>query len=226
MPIPTTARTGQGARRRADGRRTRTQLMDAAEELFAANGVEGVSIRSINSAAGLAPASVHYHFGDRDALVRAVIRRRGEALVQRQGALLDTLERRDRPPTAYDVVHVLGGPMFDLLRDDPAGGARWLAIIANLVAAHDNRVYLGGFGPTSIGERLNDCLAAAYPDRPRPFLTERWRLASTSLLQLLAGSVDAVVGDDASAHEVFATIEAFVTAGLDGVCGPAADAPS
>ncbi|MFN8628716.1 MAG: helix-turn-helix domain-containing protein [Candidatus Binatia bacterium] len=50
--------------------------MDAAEELFATFGVEGVSIRSINAAAGLAAPSVHYHFGSKDDLLSAVLRRR------------------------------------------------------------------------------------------------------------------------------------------------------
>ena len=212
---------GQGANRRADGRRTRTLLMDAAEELFATHGVEGVSIRSVNAAAGLAPASVHYHFGDRDGLVRAVITRRGDQMIRRQAELLDVVERLEPHPTGRDAVLLLAEPLFEMLQDDPVGGRRWITVVANLVVAHDDRVYQES-GPGSVGDRINACAAAAYPNRDAAFVADRWRLASMSLLQLLAGSADALGGDPAIATEAFDSIVTFVAAGLDGVCGPTA----
>src|SRR5688500_1622324 len=109
----------QGQQRRAEGERTRELLMDAAEELFASAGVEGVSIRSINAAAGVSPASVHYHFRDKDGLVRAVIERRGGALVRRQLELLDAGGDGRRRPQAEDAVRLLAEPMFDVIRADP-----------------------------------------------------------------------------------------------------------
>ena len=53
---------------------TREQLIAAAETLFAERGIEGVSLREINAAAGQRNASsIQYHFGNRDGLLAAVI---------------------------------------------------------------------------------------------------------------------------------------------------------
>ena len=45
-----------------------------AERLFTRDGVDGVSLRQIAVEAGLRnPASVQYHFGSKEALLRAVV---------------------------------------------------------------------------------------------------------------------------------------------------------
>lgn len=217
-PRPTAAPTASVAPsartdRRTGGDRTRAQLMDVAEELFAEAGVGAVSIRSINAAAGLAPASVHYHFGDKDGLVRAVIARRGATLVARQTELLDALEGRRRRPTATEAVRLLADPLHDVLAADPVGGARWLVVVADLVAAGDPRVYFG-VGPGSTGDRINACAARAYPNQPADLVAARWRLATTALLQLTAAAANRPGGVDDDELEAIVT---FVASGLDGV---------
>ena len=59
----------------------RELLLEAALKLFAEQGVEGVSIRAVNREAGLGPASVHYHFGTKEALVEAVLHRYGDTVI-------------------------------------------------------------------------------------------------------------------------------------------------
>ncbi len=192
--------------------------MDVAEELFAASGVEAVSIRSINAAAGLAPASVHYHFGDKDGLVRAVIARRGTGLIADQATLLEEIEGRRRRPSADEVVRLLADPLFALLQAEPVGGRRWLTIIAGLVATNDEHVYQVGFGPGSVQVRINRCAVAAYPRVDPEVLATCWRMASTALLQLIAGAAaqaDAVGIQITQAQ--LDTIVRFVASGLDGV---------
>jgi AcrR family transcriptional regulator len=224
----TAPRSRQGEARRADGERTRDQLMDAAEELFASRGVEAVSVRSVNAAAGLAAASVHYHFGDKDGLLRKVIARRGGDVVARQAELLDALEAAGRQPGPETAVRVLAEPLFELLRREPVGGARWIAIVAGLVASDDERVYRIGFGPGSVQERINAAVASAFPDEDRDVVAERWLMASTSLLQLIADSADRLTApDEQAAREAFDVIVRFVAHGLEGVCrtAPATAAP-
>lgn len=58
---------------RRSGRRpgdtdTKTQILDAARELFAANGIDKTSIRAIAAAAGVDPALVHHYFGTKHQL--------------------------------------------------------------------------------------------------------------------------------------------------------------
>lgn len=54
------------------GDRVRQALLDSAEELFAAHGIDAVSNRRIAEHAGNSNHSaVNYHFGSRDELIRA-----------------------------------------------------------------------------------------------------------------------------------------------------------
>ena len=64
---------------------TREKLIIAAEQLFAERGIQDVSLRQINNAAGQRNASAtHYHFGSRDTLVRAIFEFRMTGIDQRR----------------------------------------------------------------------------------------------------------------------------------------------
>ncbi len=66
----------------AGGAGQRGQLIDAATELFARQGVAGTSIKAIAVLAGVTPALVHYYFKDRDQLLDAVVDERLQPLVE------------------------------------------------------------------------------------------------------------------------------------------------
>jgi AcrR family transcriptional regulator len=59
----------QGERRA----QTRTALLDAAAELFAARGVDGASVDAIAEAAGRTSGAVYDHFGGKDGLLFALL---------------------------------------------------------------------------------------------------------------------------------------------------------
>ena len=68
------------ARRRKPGRpsgddapETREALLRAARELFAEAGFEGVSVRRLAETAGVNPAMIHYHFGNKRELYREML---------------------------------------------------------------------------------------------------------------------------------------------------------
>ena len=54
---------------------TRIRIIEHAASLFAERGFEKVTVREICDAASVNVAAVNYHFGDKDALYRAVVRR-------------------------------------------------------------------------------------------------------------------------------------------------------
>ncbi len=66
----------------------------AAEELFAREGFERVSVRAITARAGANVAAVNYHFGSRRGLVHAVVERHVEPGVKERLERLGELERR------------------------------------------------------------------------------------------------------------------------------------
>jgi AcrR family transcriptional regulator len=79
---------------------TRDLLLDAAARLFAQRGIDNVSIAEIVRTANQRNASaVHYHFGSRDEILRAVLARHVPAIADRRRQLLE----RARSKPARDV---------------------------------------------------------------------------------------------------------------------------
>jgi AcrR family transcriptional regulator len=110
----TTARTSRAET-------TRALILTAAEQLFAERGVVAVSNRQIGEAAGQGnTAVVGYHFGAKEDLVRAVVRRhtsrieglRAEALAATEGSsdVRDWVGCLVRPLTGY--LDTLGAPAW------------------------------------------------------------------------------------------------------------------
>ncbi len=71
---------------------TRLRLLDAAEALFAEHGFAETSLRAITARARANLAAVHYHFGSKDELLRAVFTRRLKVLNEERLVRLAALE--------------------------------------------------------------------------------------------------------------------------------------
>jgi AcrR family transcriptional regulator len=67
---------------------TRDLILDAAEELFAKQGLGPTTIKQIGQAASQNPALLYYYYGSKEGLYHAVLRRVVDAMVQRGGAAL------------------------------------------------------------------------------------------------------------------------------------------
>jgi AcrR family transcriptional regulator len=110
---------------------TADRLLDAAEELFAARGIEAVSLREITRVAGARNVmAAQYHFGDRDGLVRAIMARHASDVEARRHALLDAYEagaERDLRTLAAAFVRPLAAKL------DAPSGRCYLAIYADVL---------------------------------------------------------------------------------------------
>jgi len=111
---------------------TRARLITAAEHLFAARGIDAVSLREINRAAGARNAvAVQYHFEDRAGVVRAVLQKHRPGVEARRHAMLDEYE--------VDVAGDLRRLAAALVRPwaaklaDPDGGPEYLQIQAEVL---------------------------------------------------------------------------------------------
>ena len=71
---------------------TRTAILDAAEQLFSKNGVEGTSMRDISKAAGVNLGAINYHFGTKDRLALEAFARRLQPANRERIARLNALE--------------------------------------------------------------------------------------------------------------------------------------
>lgn len=95
---------------------TSQRLLDAAEALFAEQGFAETSLRAITTHAGANLAAVHYHFGSKDELLRAVFARRLRVLNEERLARLTALETSDRPVTVETVLTAFIEPLLQLRR--------------------------------------------------------------------------------------------------------------
>src|SRR5262245_29518133 len=73
------------------GEETRARILDAALEMFAANGFEGASTRAIAEAAGVNLPAIQYYFGSKEGLYRAVLRQFAEQLQAAVAPLADRI---------------------------------------------------------------------------------------------------------------------------------------
>jgi AcrR family transcriptional regulator len=101
---------------------TRLRLLEAAEQLYAEQGIDAVSLRQVAAVAGQRNTSaVAYHVGSRDALVRAVLGMRLQVTDARRQELLAAAFSGERPEVR-DLVEALVLPFAETL-NEPWGRA-------------------------------------------------------------------------------------------------------
>src|SRR5512142_3230435 len=76
---------------------TKVRILDAAETLFMEHGFEATTLRQITSAAGVNLAAAHYHFGSKEDLFEAVLKRRLDPMNVERLALLTRFESESAP---------------------------------------------------------------------------------------------------------------------------------
>ncbi|MEQ4616869.1 MAG: TetR/AcrR family transcriptional regulator [Corticimicrobacter sp.] len=100
-------------------------ILQAAETLFARQGHEATSMRQITTLAGVNLAAVNYHFGSKEGLVQAVLRRRLAALNQERLRLLENLEGQAQASgqavKPSQIVDAFFGTLIRMARQDRAG---------------------------------------------------------------------------------------------------------
>lgn len=161
---------------------TKTRILDAAARLFAARGLEGVSLRAVTAEAGVNLAAVNYHFGSKEALLRELVRRFFAAVREAQLAALDALPA---DATVAQIVAAYAAPVFALF--DAHRGQEW-GTLWMLAASGSGERREGGrgmygmpfAGGGEVARRYAGALARAMPHLPPDEL--RWRLERTTAL--------------------------------------------
>ena len=164
----TEAESARPRRRHSAGRATRELLMVAAERLIAMNGVEGVTLREIQAAAGQANASViTYHFGSQAALVRAVLEFRYEPINARRAELLQEARDRGVASDAREAVWIIVRPLIESIN----AGEMFVPFLARVSA--NTRAFAEYLPPEQADSTANVLremvpgLMAGMPDRAR-----------------------------------------------------------
>jgi AcrR family transcriptional regulator len=115
---------------------TKQRLVSAAEELFAERGIDAVSLREINAAAGQRNSTaLQYHFSDRRGLLTAVLAKHLADIEARRNELLDSYEA-----AGVDDLRVLAEALVRpsaAKLADPDGGRAFLRIHAQVINRPD-----------------------------------------------------------------------------------------
>jgi AcrR family transcriptional regulator len=115
---------------------TRDVILDAAERLFAASGLNGTSMREIATAANVAQALIHYHFGTKENLYREMFTRRSSEINDERSHRLEELFANGTP-SLEEVLHVLLRPTVELGRDPRRGGSFFSRLLVSVAAGDD-----------------------------------------------------------------------------------------
>lgn len=100
-----------------DASETRIALLDTAEELMAAHGPEGVSMREISARSGQGNNNAaQYHFGSAEGLIEAVLERRMGPIAERRAAMIAELSA---DPTMTALARAIVVPLAEASRRHP-----------------------------------------------------------------------------------------------------------
>lgn len=167
---------------------TRERLIDAAEQLMADRGVDGVSLREIGRAAGERNTGVvQYHFGSKEALITAIFERRMARLDAVRRRMLDDLERTGALPSLHAVVGTLIYPQIRFLIQNPEEGATYLLFVAQVHRHVGRRVADHAREVEALGLlRLEPLVKRNLPHLPEALVAERFALVVCYVVQALA----------------------------------------
>lgn len=166
---------------------TRQQLILAAERLFSEQGIDAVSLRQINVAAGQRNSSAaHYHFGSKESLINAIYDFRMERVNVRRMEMLNQLVADKRDGDIRAIVETIVYPIVEEA-DESEGGAHYVPFMAQ--AMGHPALDLSRLWQSSHGEGLGRAiglLRTALPTIPERLLGQRFGLFFEQIVHALA----------------------------------------
>jgi AcrR family transcriptional regulator len=194
-------------RRNASGESTRVMLIEVAERLFAGRGIEAVTLKEIQQAAGQSNASViRYHFGSRDGLIRALVSYRQASLAADRQQMLAAMREQGKEADPRAVVWLLVRPLANSI----AAGEMFVPFLARL--SEDPRAR-SDYWPEHVDdewtqEQLEELVEAALQDFPERVRRGRTFQLYISLINVLAAAARA--GHGLSEAQLHNYVDAWV----------------
>ena len=157
-----------------DASDTKARLLRAGEQLFALHGVDGARAADINKAAGQSNESaLHYHFGSRQGLLLAIVRKHIALTEPSRMAMLAELRTTGDEGNVHALVAALVTPDAERLHTDD--GRDYLRIIAQLagrVGVQQGPAILP-VDETSLTDIIDLVLTAVRATKPEAVARER-----------------------------------------------------
>lgn len=205
---------------------TKEKILDSAEWFFAEMGFHATSLRQITERAGVNVASVNYHFGSKEKLLDAVLKRRIEPLNAIRLVQLEAVTEAARGagelPSVRDVVASFMEPTLRAVIQPEFGN---LSLIMGRIFVEHNGVMLERVFPLIEGllARYVDALCEALPHQSRDEVALRFRMA-LGAMQHAIHAVRGNMGDGVPGPlttrlpeaKVVTMLIGFITGGMEG----------
>src|ERR1700735_3316431 len=170
----------------AAGRNTRLLLIETGERLFAQYGVDAVALRDIGLEAGQRnTAVIHYHFGTREGLIRAIFDERIPVIRQRRQELFDHTAMTTRAGSAARLEGILWAYILPLA--EQCGSNHFVGFIARLNTDFGNAEHLITRATMQEAEWFRNTLRMEVPHLREPHFEIRVTCTLLLVLHALAG---------------------------------------
>jgi AcrR family transcriptional regulator len=165
---------------------TREQLILAAERLFGEFGIDAVSLRQINAAAGQRNSSAaHYHFGSKDALIAATFDYRMERINGRRLKRLDEISKAGKADDVRTLVKAMIFPLVEEI-EESKGGSHYIRFEARTLGHPKLDFFSLWRSEHSDGMgRIYALLKTALPDIPKAILSQRFGIIIELIIHCL-----------------------------------------
>ncbi|MGK7914345.1 MAG: TetR/AcrR family transcriptional regulator [Prochloraceae cyanobacterium] len=99
---------------------TKDQILNVAEQLFAERGYAGTSLRQLIKEAGVNLSAVHYHFGSKEELFRAVVARTAQPIVKKSLEELTLAQSREGDLSVEAILEAFMSPSLEIFISNDA----------------------------------------------------------------------------------------------------------
>jgi len=125
---------GRPNHKESAGQAMRERILDAAEELFAEHGFDGVTVRQVTRKAAVDVALAHYYFGTKKGLFDSVFLRRAAVINEARLKAIDDYQINPGPggATIEGFIQAFLDPIIERLSNKEPGWKEYLAIVAQV----------------------------------------------------------------------------------------------
>ena len=191
---------------------TKEQILNVAERLFAERGFASTTLRNVVSEAKVNLAAVHYHFGSKEELFRAVIERIAQPVAEQEIARLNRLQQEEQSPSLEAILTAFLGPCLEFLAGDDSARMVRAQFMGRCRVEPEPIQSIAAEAFSAVERAYLDALQRALPDQSRSQLSWKLDLVIASLIRVLteAGKPQALL-QSSSKEDIQYAIENMVT---------------
>jgi AcrR family transcriptional regulator len=207
---------------------TASRIIDAAERLFIRDGIDATSLRAVTREAGVNVAAIHYYFGSRDELLRAVLDRIVTPVNERRLVLLNQAlaANRGKPLAVEEILRIFLLPDLEAVERLRDRGVEIAHFVARAYAAPSptlKRLIEEQFGESSA--RFLAELARALPAIDRAELEFRFRCIVGVIVRLFGAAAPRGIAGGLDTADIVPTLDRIVGFLAPGLAAPISAPP-